>query len=186
MPVSLKACAALLMVITIAIAPATETLLFTCAAVLLVMTALIARPDPRLFARRLLMTLPMLLGFALFAITRPNGWTLFCGLFMKSGLCLITMLLLIQTVSNTQLIGFFRGIGIPALLLTVITLMIRYLDLLIDEAHRMRRARASRTFSREAAVDSRSIGSLIARLFLRSLDRAERVYAAMRARGGGR
>jgi energy-coupling factor transporter transmembrane protein EcfT len=47
----------------------------------------------------------------------------------------------------------------------------------------MVRARRSRTFSRDRASVWRSSASVIAQLFVRSSERAERIYAAMCARG---
>ena len=71
----------------------------------------------------------------------------------------------------------------PALLLTTIALMYRYLFVLIEEAERMQRARTSRTLRARRAHAWRSTAALAGQLFLRSTERAERIYAAMCARG---
>ncbi|HUL77166.1 MAG TPA: CbiQ family ECF transporter T component, partial [Vicinamibacteria bacterium] len=60
---------------------------------------------------------------------------------------------------------------------TTIALMYRYLFVLIDEAGRMQRARASRTLRPSRAFEWRSTAALAGQLFLRSTERAERIYA---------
>ena len=47
----------------------------------------------------------------------------------------------------------------------------------------MERARASRTFSGQRRVAWGNIAAVIGQLFIRSADRAERIYLAMCARG---
>jgi cobalt/nickel transport system permease protein len=54
---------------------------------------------------------------------------------------------------------------------------------LADEAERMHRARASRTFDQRRWHGWKSLALLISQLFIRSTERAERIYAAMLARG---
>jgi cobalt/nickel transport system permease protein len=61
--------------------------------------------------------------------------------------------------------------------------MYRYLFVLIDEGERLSRARMSRTFSTNRVRKWQALGSLIGQLFVRSTERAERIYAAMTARG---
>ncbi len=62
-------------------------------------------------------------------------------------------------------------------------LMHRYLFVLGHEAHRMNRARACRTFRNTRRFQWQSLSTVIGQLFIRSADRADRVYAAMCARG---
>ncbi|MEI2701488.1 MAG: CbiQ family ECF transporter T component [Baekduia sp.] len=55
--------------------------------------------------------------------------------------------------------------------------------MLIDEAERMRRARAARTMTRRRWHVWRMSSGVIGRLFVRASERAERLYGAMLARG---
>jgi cobalt/nickel transport system permease protein len=64
-----------------------------------------------------------------------------------------------------------------------VALMYRYIFVLIDETQRMRRARLSRTFEKRRAPSWRSASAVIGQLFVRSTERAERIFAAMSARG---
>jgi cobalt/nickel transport system permease protein len=126
---------------------------------------------------------PLVLGVAVLTLLRPNGWPVFLGIMMKSTLSLFAMILLSNTTPFTDLLAVLRRIHVPHILITILALMYRYLFVLIDEAERMRRARESR--SPGAGRSSRWVAhaGLIGQLFVRSSERAERIYAAMSARG---
>jgi cobalt/nickel transport system permease protein len=68
-------------------------------------------------------------------------------------------------------------------MLTTLALMYRYLPVLGGEARRMSRARASRTFSAQRGISWSNVALVIGQLFIRSTERAERIYLAMCARG---
>jgi cobalt/nickel transport system permease protein len=60
----------------------------------------------------------------------------------------------------------------------------RYVSVVADELFRMKRSRDSRRAGRPSWVEElRSLGALIGVLFIRSYERAERVYMAMCSRG---
>jgi cobalt/nickel transport system permease protein len=76
-----------------------------------------------------------------------------------------------------------RRMRVPSLLVTTLALAYRYLFLFIDEAERMQRARAARTFSAGRSHWWHAAASVAAMLFVRATERAERIFAAMCARG---
>jgi cobalt/nickel transport system permease protein len=114
---------------------------------------------------------------------QPNGRLVFLFFAIRSTLCLLTMLLLANTTGFSQLLRVLKAIHLPALLLTTLALMYRYLFVLFDEAQRMKRARLSRTFTAQPRRAWRASAAVIARLFVRASERAERIYLAMCARG---
>jgi cobalt/nickel transport system permease protein len=77
----------------------------------------------------------------------------------------------------------------PKILVAIVSFMYRYLFVLIDQSMRMRQARASRSAviqnrRRPNAIwQAKVVGMMVGSLFLRSLERSERVYAAMASRG---
>jgi cobalt/nickel transport system permease protein len=101
----------------------------------------------------------------------------------RSGICLFTVVLLANTTPFGKILTALRSARVPALLVTTLALMHRYLFVLLDESERMRRARASRTFKRQRRVRWHVLGTVIGQLFVRASERAERIYAAMCARG---
>jgi cobalt/nickel transport system permease protein len=107
----------------------------------------------------------------------------FTGIIIRSTLCLLTMVLLSNTTPFAALLDVLRRARVPAVLITTLALMYRYLFVLVDEAERMQRARQSRTFIRQRWQIWRNLAVVIGQLFVRSTERAERIYAAMLARG---
>ncbi|MBN2146240.1 MAG: cobalt ECF transporter T component CbiQ [Anaerolineales bacterium] len=111
---------------------------------------------------------------------------------LKSWLSVQSAILLAATTRLPDLLVALRWLHVPRLLVMVIGLMWRYMFLLVEEAARLLRARQARSGASHS-VGSRAGGSLLWRarvaggmaggLFLRSIERSERVYAAMLARG---
>jgi cobalt/nickel transport system permease protein len=180
LPAALKLTVALLLVLVLVLLPPGAWLVFAGVALTLVVVAGLSRIPPVFLARRLLLLEPLVLGIAVLALLQPGGLRVFATILTKSTLCLFTMILLSNTTPFTELLGVLRRVRFPALLITTLALMYRYLFVLADEAERMRRARQARTFGRTRwAV----LATVLGQLFVRSTERAERIYAAMCARG---
>lgn len=156
---------------------------FAVIALLLVAVAALSRIPPRFIVRRVLTMEVFVLGVAVLALFQPNGRVLFASLVLKATLCLLAMVLLSNTTPFSQILRVLRAIRVPALLITTLALMYRYLFVLLDESQRMQRARRSRTFSPGRARTWTSLSTVIGQLFIRASERAERIYAAMCARG---
>lgn len=152
------------------------------AVVLLVLSALTSIPW-RFILGRLILLEPFALGIALMALLQENGGMVFLSILVKSTLCLLTAILLSNTTPFASLLQTMKRLGVPRLLVTILALLYRYLFVLIDEAERLNRARASRTFTTSRRKKWHMLASLIGQLFVRSTERAERIYAAMTARG---
>jgi cobalt/nickel transport system permease protein len=156
---------------------------FAALGLVLALVAAASRIPPRFLAGRLLLLEPLALGVAGLAILQPGGGRIVLALLAKTTLCLATMLLLANTTPFDETLAVLRRLGVPALLVGTLALLYRYLFVLADEALRMRRARASRTFVERRWATWRGLGALIGQLFVRSTERAERIYLAMVARG---
>jgi cobalt/nickel transport system permease protein len=105
------------------------------------------------------------------------------GIVIKGTLGVAAALAFAATTSSTELPMALSRLGVPAVVTSVLVLMIRYIDLLAAEAGRMRMARIARGDSPRALHQARAIATAIGALFLRSYERGERVYAAMLSRG---
>jgi cobalt/nickel transport system permease protein len=152
-------------------------------ALLLIGIAAASRIPPRFILRRLITLEPLALGIAGLAIFQPGGGKIFATMVAKTTLCLLTMILLSNTTPFSALLDVMKRARVPAILVSTLALMYRYLFVLADEVQRMRRARASRTFRPGRWWTWRALASVIGQLFVRSVERAERIYAAMTARG---
>jgi cobalt/nickel transport system permease protein len=93
------------------------------------------------------------------------------------------MILLSNTTPFSEVLRVLRHVRVPALLITTLALMYRYLFVLVDEGERMKRAHACRSFVRQRRFRWRTMATVAGQLFIRSTERAERIYAAMCARG---
>jgi cobalt ECF transporter T component CbiQ len=183
LPAGAKLAGALALVLCIVVFPARVLWLFSIPAVVLLVIAAVSRIPPPFLVRRILFLEPFVLGIAALSLLRPGGGEIFLGILIKSTLSLFTMVLLANTTPFHALLQVFRAVHVPRIFVTVLALMYRYLFVLIDETERMTRARVSRTFDRGRVRLWRSVASVIVQLFLRSSERAERIFAAMTARG---
>lgn len=150
---------------------------------ILVITGMLSRIPWRFLIGRLLMLEPFALGVAAMSLFQHDGFPLFLSILVKSTLCLLTMILMSNTTPFSQLLVALRTLKIPSLLITILALAYRYLFVLIDEGERLQRARSSRTFANNRAGRWMTLASLVGQLFIRSTERAERIYDAMMSRG---
>jgi cobalt/nickel transport system permease protein len=73
-------------------------------------------------------------------------------------------------------------LGTPRVFVVQLVFLYRYIFVLVDEAARMVRARALRTFE-GGGSGIKAYGPLVGHLLLRTMNRAQRVYMAMCCRG---
>lgn len=179
----LKILAILLLISFTALLPRRpDTLYLIPAAVLILLWALIRMPF--LFViRRLIIVEIFIIGIALLSLIHPPSTPIFLSALLKSNLCVLAMLVLIWTTPFMEILQELRRWHLPVVMLTTLALMYRYLPVLGEEARRMSRARASRTFSARRRLSWNNLALVIGQLFIRSADRAERIYLAMCARG---
>jgi len=190
LPAVRKLVAALGLVIATVLVPISAVGYFILLASFLVGVAAASRIPPQFLVRRLLLLEPLVLGVAVLSIFQPAGGKVFATIVVKSTLCLFTMILLSNVTPFADLLRVLKRAHVPALLVTTLALMYRYLFVLIDEVERMKRARVSRTFMAPRASFTRTrvrawktLATVIGQLFVRASERAERIYAAMCARG---
>jgi cobalt/nickel transport system permease protein len=94
-------------------------------------------------------------------------------------------LLMISTPFPAMLAAL-RSFGIPRVITDTLSGMYRYVFLLYDEFGAMKNAARSRGGFSSFRSSMASSGQIAAQIFLRSYDRAGRVWQAMQARGGER
>jgi cobalt/nickel transport system permease protein len=156
----------------------------------------IARIPPGWMARRALIEAPFVVLAVLLPITGGAPHVEWLGLtlsepgllgawniLVKGTLGVLTSLTLAATTPLRDLLLGLQRLHAPPLVVTIATLMLRYVDVIIGEARRMRLARISRghdpRFLWQAGATARGVGSL----FVRSYERGERVHLAMLSRG---
>lgn len=180
----MKIVAALLTVLCVVATPREEFWAFGLYLVLIVAVGRVARVPVSHFAKRAFIEVP----FVLVAVLMPlfggaegalAGWNILA----KGTLGVLTSLTLAATTTPRDLIVGLQRLRTPAVLTTIATLMLRYLEVIAAEARRMRIARISRghdpRFLWQVGATARGIGAL----FIRSYERGERVHLAMLSRG---
>jgi cobalt/nickel transport system permease protein len=182
--VSLKLGASLALILGVGALPAQHALWGLWALPFLLLCAWLAKVELGALFSRLALALPFVLGVATLALFGHAGLQRFLALLVKSGVSIVTLQLLTQTTPISELLLVLRRAHVPVVLCGTIALLHRYLFVLADESRRMRRARTGRTLHSSRFALWRALGNSIGLLFVRTVSRAERVHAAMRARGG--
>lgn len=183
LPAGPKLAVLLVLVGGTAVLPVTWIWWHMAVAALLAAAIMVGRVPVKRVLWRLACFAPFVAGAAMAAAwhgeTGP-GWR---AVALRGGLCLSAVVVFGALTPFAALPGVLRRAGVPALLVTTLALMHRYLFVLSDEAQRMQRARASRTLVRQRRFAWALPADVVGRLFVRASERAERIYLAMGARG---
>lgn len=197
-----KALAMLAFVLVVMATPPTAWPAFALGTVLMAGLILIARLPPLYVLKRSAVVAPFVLMIALFlpffeggqvAGSYNIGWwrvsipydrlLVLWNVVVKSWLSALSLILLSATTPFPRLLKGLQRLGVPRVMVMILSFMYRYLFVLVDEAMRMGRARESRGLGGSRVRQIRTLGNMIGTLFLRSYERGERVYQAMLARG---
>jgi cobalt/nickel transport system permease protein len=171
LPAALKLGVALAMIVGTVLAPPWAVGWFIAMAVVLVVF------------KRLAWLSPFILSVALVNAWQPAARGSWRAVAAKSTICLLTIIVVSNTTPFSRILRVLKAARVPGLLITTIALMHRYLFVLVEEAERMRRARASRTFTRQRCARWQTLSTVVGQLFVRASERAEHIYDAMCARG---
>ncbi|WP_433356572.1 cobalt ECF transporter T component CbiQ [Micromonospora saelicesensis] len=196
LPPEVKIVAMVVFTLAVVATPREAFWAFGAYAVLVAAVAALARVGPRWLLSRALIELP----FVLFAVALPflgsgdrvevlglrlseDGLHGAWNILAKGTLGVLASLLLAATTSTRDLIVGLDRLHCPQVLTQIATFMLRYLDVLVGEARRMRVARISRGDDPRFLWQLRGFAAGIGALFLRAFERGERVYLAMLSRG---
>ncbi len=190
-------------VLVIVSTPLDAPLKFSVYFLLLLLLTLQSRVSVRRLLLRLLVVIPFVAVIAVSApfLARPGEtdslFTLgapefsrdvlwFAGMTLaKALLCVWTLVLLGATTPSAQIAQGLRRLHMPAFFVQILEMTVRYIELFSSEMSRLRTATASRGYRARHLWQAGTLGRLAGAQFLRSLERGERVYLAMLARGYG-
>lgn len=113
-------------------------------------------------------------------ITR--GWLTFLSVILRGLLAVQMLIVLTEACGFNGICRTMHKLGIPSFLTDQLMFVYRYISVLLSEAIAMRRAREARGFGRKS-YPLKLWGVMIGQLFLRAIDRSERINKAMLARG---
>ena len=200
-----KVVVALAFIVSVALLPDGAWPAYAAAVGLILAATLAARLSPGLVARRSLVGLPFLLAAVTVLFTVPGrvlwagpwgleltdaGLIRFSSIVARSLISISAAVLLTATTRFPDVLHALRHLRVPAVLVAIIAFMYRYLFVLVEEVQRLLRARAARSARRPGQSGGGTVawraavaGHMAGQLLVRSLDRSDRVYHAMQARG---
>lgn len=126
---------------------------------------------------------PLLIAWGATTIQISAGWVSLANILLRFILAAAALVALMASTPFAKLLEGLRRLGLPRMFVTVLAFVHRYLFELVDVGLRMRRARALRGGAPPFAARVKSSAGILANLFVRSLDRSDRIYKAMLARG---
>ena len=182
--------------------PTAEFMKFYCYFLVLFSIILLSKVPPAFVFKRSLVVIPFVFLVALFAPFLKEGEVIasysfgffelgityagvmiFLNVLMKSWLSSLSMIILVSTTTSPELLKGFERLKMPRVIVMIISFMYRYIFVIAGELMNMKKARDSRSFGGGRIWHIKTIGNMIAVLFIRSYERGERVYYAMLSRG---
>jgi cobalt/nickel transport system permease protein len=100
--------------------------------------------------------------------------------------CVASLTLLILSTGFDKMLGLLSTIKVPSVIVQLFGLTYRYFFVSIREVQSVLIAKEARTYVHKKTINMQALkdlGSVVATLFIRTYERSERVYLAMKARG---
>jgi len=117
-----------------------------------------------------------------FAVSTEGMWAAW-NVVAKAVLGATAAIAVSATTSLADLLDGMARLHVPAVLVAIVSWMVRYVELVSTQLGRMRRAMTARGHDPRWLWQARPIASSVGVLVVRSYERGERVHAAMLARG---
>ena len=152
LPAGLKLGTALVIIVGTVLAPPRAMGWYAAMGAVLAASVILSRMPVWFLLRRLAWLSPFVLGVAVVNAFQPGARGSWQTVAAKSTICLLTVIVVSNTTPFSRVLRVLRAVRVPGVLITTMALMHRYLFVLVEEAERMRRARASRTFTRPQSV----------------------------------
>ena len=196
LPAEVKLVGLLAFVLTVVATPREQAWAFGLYALALLGLIALTRLPLGLVLRRMVIEVPFLvfavllpfvalgervdvLGLSLSADGLLGGFNILA----KGTLGVLAAILLSATTTPRDLIVGLQRLRLPALFVTILSFMVRYLDVVVDDMRRMALARAARGFQARHLGHVPVVAKAAGALFIRSYERGERVHLAMVSRG---
>jgi cobalt/nickel transport system permease protein len=125
------------------------------------------------------------IGSVNFMIT-AEGITRFLVFTIRIWFCVATLSLLILSTGFDKTLKLLTVLHVPSLIIQLFSLTYRYFFVSIHEAQSILIAKEARTYKNKKTINVQALkdlGTILSTLFIRTYERSERVYLAMKARG---
>ncbi|MCV2392984.1 cobalt ECF transporter T component CbiQ [Actinotalea sp. M2MS4P-6] len=196
LPAQTKVVAVVAVVAVVVLTPRGAWWVLAAQGALVALTATVARLPVRLVLRRLLVEAP----FVVFAVLMPfvaEGPRVQVGPFslshagligggtvlVKATIGVLAAVVLAATTGPRELLAGLERLRLPAVLVAILSFMLRYVGVIADELHRVRVAREARGGGQGDRAGLAAVAGGVGTRFVRTYERGERVQQAMLARG---
>ncbi|MBQ4361076.1 MAG: cobalt ECF transporter T component CbiQ [Proteobacteria bacterium] len=154
----------------------------------------LAKISAGLFFRRLAVALPFAfftgiwgclydrMPVSLCGIDITHGFLAFLSIMFRTALCVGCVLIFAGTTRISKMAEGMRRLHVPQEIVSIFELMWRYLSVIVDEAQNVWTAWKLRN-GQSKGVSVKYLGSFLGGIFIRSVDRAQQIHAAMTCRG---
>ena len=125
------------------------------------------------------------LGLFSLAITSA-GVTKFLIFSIRVWFCVASLILLVVSMGFDKLLKLLASLRIPPMIVQLFSLTYRYFFVSVHEVQSFLIAKEARTYVNRRNMNYQALkdfGSILAALFIRTYERSERVYLAMKSRG---
>jgi cobalt/nickel transport system permease protein len=164
---------------------------------ILLFIALVSRVSLFFLFRRSLVIIPFAVLVAIFLPFFGGGETVtvagiplsveglerFLNVVMKAFLSVFCVAMLAETTEFSELLKGFEELKVPTIMVVLVSFTYRYFSVIVEEARRMKIARDMRSRKGNFIWQARTLGTIVAQLFIRSYERSDRIYQAMTTRG---
>jgi len=175
--------------LAVAVTPVPDERRFAAYFLFLLAIAALSRQSLTRSIKQTALLFPFLLGLGLTIFlfgreTPAQKLNLFLALGIKTFLILLALQLFLLTTEFYRLLKALESLRVPSLAVAIVSFAHRYVFLFREEVDRLMKAKKSRTFGRKKIRREITIAShLVPAIATRSLQRSERIYAAMLSRG---
>lgn len=133
---------------------------------------------------RSLAVIPFVIAISIFLpFMKEDGWFIFWSILLKSYLSALSLIILNSSTKFNHLLKGFQRLKVSKIIIMILSFMYRYIFLILDELMRLNRAKNSRFPKIKKSAAVKILSNMVGMLFIRSYERAERVYLAMCSRG---
>ena len=119
-------------------------------------------------------------------VVTAEGITQFLVFTVRIWFCVATLSLLVLSTGFEKTLKLLASIKVPSLIIQLFSLTYRYFFVSIHETQSVLIAKEARTYVNKRTFNLQALkdlGGILANLFIRTYERSERVYLAMKSRG---
>lgn len=138
----------------------------------------------RFIFKRVIEIAPFIIIISVSTLFKKRDYILFLNCTVKAVLAIVLILVVSSTTKFTHLLQALKQLKIPHLFIHLLSFMYRYSFLLEDQFLKGRRAYESRNINNKNNLKKvKILSNILGTIFIRTYERAERLYLAMCSRG---